>query len=91
MFFAVAFFLVLTNPDPLVITPSKCRIEAAFISCIDADWSLVMKSFLQLLVSFVSNELETGGGLYLIRKYHDDTHVRWTRFHRGIVQYILDA
>jgi hypothetical protein len=91
MFFAVAFLLVLTYPDPLVIAPSKRRIEAAFIGCIDVDRPWVMKGLRQLLVRFVLNELKTGCGLYLIWEYHDDTQVRGTRLCMGVVQYILDA
>jgi len=35
-----------------------------------------MKRLLQLLVRFVSNERERGRRLYLIWKYHYETHVR---------------
>ncbi|PYU54092.1 MAG: hypothetical protein DMG55_32660 [Acidobacteria bacterium] len=62
MFLPVAVLPIRAYPDSLVVAPSKRRIEAAFIGCVDVDWPPVMKGVLQLLVGFVSNELEIGRG-----------------------------
>ncbi len=86
-----AFSGALPNPYSLLVAPNKHRIEASFKGCVDVDRPRVLKGFLKSPERFVPNELETWRRLYVIWKFCDYAHVRWTRLRRGVVEDIVDV